>query len=91
LAVACVVAIAGASLGLVTSSVTGAADEVVLHGTVTAAGAPLPGARISVSAATSDAPRRLAQTASDASGAFDVSYSPPDAGVLYVDAAAPGD
>ncbi|MFF8593628.1 LysM peptidoglycan-binding domain-containing protein [Streptomyces sp. NPDC015220] len=57
-----------------------------LHGTVTGAGKPLRGARVTLYAGSRTGVRELGRATTDATGSFDIGYAPPAAGVLYVEA-----
>ncbi|WP_234435927.1 LysM peptidoglycan-binding domain-containing protein [Streptomyces sp. NRRL S-813] len=57
-----------------------------LHGTVTGASKPLPGARVTLFAGSRTGVRELGHATTDATGSFAISYAPPAAGVLYVEA-----
>lgn len=61
-----------------------------LHGTVTGAGRPLPGVRVTLFAGSRTGVRELGRATTDARGSFAISYARPAAGVLYVEAAPAG-
>src|SRR5215469_76468 len=61
-----------------------------LHGTVMAAGKPLPGAQVTLFAGSREGVSELGHARTGAAGSFGISYIKPAAGVLYVQAAAAG-
>ncbi|MFD7992356.1 LysM peptidoglycan-binding domain-containing protein [Streptomyces mexicanus] len=67
------------------ASSLGAAPGPV-HGTVTGAGKPLAGARVTLFAGSRSGVRELGRTTTDATGSFAIPYTPPAGGVLYLEA-----
>jgi hypothetical protein len=62
------------------------ADSTSLGGTVTVAGRPLAGARVTLAVGSRTGSTVLGSTTTDAAGQFSIPYTAPTAGVLYVDA-----
>ncbi|MET8718886.1 LysM peptidoglycan-binding domain-containing protein [Streptomyces misionensis] len=61
-----------------------------LHGTVTGAGKPLRGATVTLFAGSRTGVRELGRATTDATGSFAIPYTPPAAGVLYLEATPSG-
>jgi hypothetical protein len=67
-----------------------AATNASLSGTVTAAGQPLAGARVTLLVGSRTGATAVGDATSDSAGRFDVSYTQPEAGVVYVEAVPAG-
>jgi hypothetical protein len=81
-------AIVAAVVALISASTPPAvgAQNASLGGTVTAAGQPLAGAKVSLLVGSGTGAADLGQTTTDSAGRFTISYTAPAAGVLYVEA-----
>ena len=79
-----------AIVALVSAAAAPAATNASLSGTVTAAGQPLAGARVTLLAGSRTGATPVGDATSDSAGRFSIPYTKPDAGIVYVEAVPAG-